>query len=129
MSTPRFTLRVNLGVDISPISAYDIREVGMRFAFRSKRLELLYREERGKSLYPTGVVQAFFEAMAAIEAAADERDLYALKSLRFERLRGEPGKRGHRSLRLNDQYRLILSLDKDEEGALVWLISVKKHYR
>ena len=46
--------------------------------------------------------------MQQIRAAADERDLRALKSLRFEKLKGN---RAHQhSLRLNDQWRLVLEL-------------------
>jgi proteic killer suppression protein len=44
--------------------------------------------------------------MQYIRAASDERDFYALKSLHYEKLHG---KRSHqRSMRLNDQFRLIL---------------------
>ena len=35
--------------------------------------------------YPSDVVTNFFEVMAVIAAAVDERDFYALKSLQFAR--------------------------------------------
>jgi proteic killer suppression protein len=47
--------------------------------------------------------------MQFIRAAADERDFYALRSLRVEKLKGD---RDHqRSLRLNDQWRLVFEFD------------------
>lgn len=55
-----------------------------------------------------GVVRGFRKVMQAIRAAADERDLYALKGLRFERLKGN--RLGQCSLRLNDQWRLIVEI-------------------
>jgi proteic killer suppression protein len=48
----------------------------------------LYYEEKGAHKYPAEVVDAFFEKMSIIEAAIDLRDLYALKSLHFEKLKG-----------------------------------------
>lgn len=101
----------------------------MRFIFRSKRLAELYDRGAGSGRFPPGVVEAFFEVMAVIDAARDERDLYALKSLHFEQLKGKPGRQGHRSMRLNDQYRLIVVLEHDAEGTCVLVIGLKKHYR
>lgn len=101
----------------------------MRCVFRSKRLADLYYKDSGSERFPPGVVEAFFEVMAVIDAAHDERDLYALKSLHFEQLQGKLGRQGQRSMRLNDQYRLIVILEHDAEGTCVLVIGLKKHYR
>lgn len=54
------------------------------------------------------IVRGFRKVMQAIRAAQDERDLYALKGLRFEKLEGS---RSHqRSFRINKQWRLIVEL-------------------
>lgn len=54
------------------------------------------------------VVRGFRKVMQALRAAPDERDLYALRGLRMEKLRG---RRQHQhSLRLNEQWRLIVEL-------------------
>lgn len=53
------------------------------------------------------LVKAFRKVMQWIRAAADERDFYALKSLHFEKLRGS---KSDRSMRLNDQWRLIVQI-------------------
>ncbi len=59
--------------------------------------------------YSEAIVKAFRRRMQQIRAAPDERTLYALKSLHFEKLKG---RRSHqRSIRLNDQWRLILEFE------------------
>lgn len=100
----------------------------MRFRFKHKTLRDLYESGRGSRKYPPGVIDAFFEVMAMIEAAIDERDLRALKSLHFERLGGRPVANPRHSLRLNDQYRLIIAMEQDEQGRLCCIIELNKHY-
>jgi len=53
----------------------------VRFRFKTRRLELLYTQRKGAHKYPAGVVAAFFEVMAIIESASDQRELRAFKSL------------------------------------------------
>ena len=101
----------------------------MRFRFRSSKIESLYKTEDGARRYPHEVVDAFFETMSFIKAAIDERDLYALKGFHFEKLEGQRGKTGDRSLRLNKQWRLTLRMERDTEGKFVFIIDIEKHYR
>ncbi len=100
----------------------------MRFIFAHKKLQQLYTDGRGATKYPPEVVDAFFDKMAVIRAARDENDLRALKSLHFEKLQGERGIRGERSIRLNKQYRLVLRLETDELGKLVCIISIEDYH-
>lgn len=98
----------------------------MRFFFANNKLERLYIEERGARRYPREVVEAFFEVMNVIDSARDERDLYALKGLRYEKLKGN---RSHqRSIRLNDQFRLILERETDEQGRYFWIIQIEDYH-
>ena len=98
----------------------------MRFYFAHKKLERLYTQEKGAHKYPEGVVDGFFDVISSIDAAKDERDLYVLKGLRYEKL---GGKRTHqRSLRLNDQFRLIVEREEDEEGKFFWIIDVEDYH-
>jgi proteic killer suppression protein len=66
--------------------------------------------------------------MAIIDAAVDERDLYAQKGLRFEKLKGKRGKVGEHSLRLNNQWRLILTVNEDEKGTYLTINSTDWSY-
>ena len=60
-----------------------------------------------------------------IEAATDERDLRALKSLHFEKRKGS----GNRySIRLNQAWRLLLTFEKDKDGKVVVIIEINSHY-
>jgi proteic killer suppression protein len=66
--------------------------------------------------------------MSIIAAALDERDLYAFKGLQFEKLEGERGRKGERSLRLNGQWRLIISIEHDENGKLILIINIEDYH-
>ncbi len=99
----------------------------LRFYFKRKKLEALYTEEKDAHKYP-GVVDDFFEVMTIIDAAVDERDLYAQKGLRFEKLKGKRGKQGQRSLRLNNQWRLIVTVDEDEQGNYLTIIDIEDYH-
>ncbi|MEK6777900.1 MAG: type II toxin-antitoxin system RelE/ParE family toxin [bacterium] len=97
----------------------------MRYRFADKRLEELYLHGAGSERYPQGIAEMFVRRVRTIEAAADERDLRALKSLHFEKLKG--GKDRY-SIRLNNAWRLILTIEKDKDGKIVVIIKINKHY-
>jgi proteic killer suppression protein len=99
----------------------------VRYRFSKRNLEALCYEEEGAAKYPTAVVDAFFEVIGVVEAARDERDLYALKSLHFERLKGK--RKRERSVRLTKQYRLTFALESDSEGKYLEIIEIEKHYQ
>jgi toxin HigB-1 len=64
--------------------------------------------------------------MQIIRSAADERDLYAMRGLRFEKLRG--ARQGQYSLRCNDQYRLIVELHGTGERKKVRVIEIVDYH-
>lgn len=100
----------------------------MRFQFKKKWIERLYYDDKRPSNLPPGVIEAFFDVMAVIESAADERDLRAVKSLHFEKLKGARGRAGHRSLRLADQFRLIVTLERDDHGRIVHVLDIVDYH-
>ena len=64
--------------------------------------------------------------MQAIRAAEDERAFYAMKSLHFEKLKGN---RSHQhSMRLNDQWRLILEFERTSDGKVVLVIGIEDYH-
>lgn len=64
--------------------------------------------------------------MQAIRAAEDERTFYAMKSLHFEKLKGN---RSHQhSMRLNDQWRLILEFECTNDGKVVLVIGIEDYH-
>ncbi|EQD33807.1 Plasmid maintenance system killer [mine drainage metagenome] len=64
--------------------------------------------------------------MQLIRASIDERAFYAMKSLHYEKLKGNLD--GHSSMRLNDQWRLLLRLRQDEDGKTVVVISIADYH-
>ena len=98
----------------------------MRFRFQTRKLRRLYEEEYGARKYPEQVVDAFFDVLAVIDSALDERDLYALKSLHYEKLKG--ARRGQRSLRLNEQFRLIVEWGEDEAGKHLVIVAIEDYH-
>ncbi|MHB0874901.1 MAG: type II toxin-antitoxin system RelE/ParE family toxin [Anaerolineae bacterium] len=100
----------------------------MRFQFADAKLQSLYTDDTGADRYPEAVVNRFFKVVGSIEAARDERDFYALKSLHFELLKGERGRRGERSMRLNAQYRLIVTLEDRPEGRTLVIHAIEDYH-
>ena len=75
---------------------------------------------------PDGVVKAYRKRLQQIRAAADERDLRALKSLRFEKLRGK--RAGRYSVRLNDRYRLVFLLEAGRACQRVHVLGIEDYH-
>jgi toxin HigB-1 len=72
------------------------------------------------------VVRAFRKRMQAIRAAEDERAFYAMKSLHFEKLKGNRSQQ--HSMRLNDQWRLILEFERTSDGKVVLVIGIEDYH-
>lgn len=73
----------------------------MEVDFADDDLDRLETDSKASAQHGQNVDRAFRKIMQAIRAAADLRDLQAIRGLRFERLQG---KRGHQcSLRRNKQ--------------------------
>lgn len=98
----------------------------MRFRFVDKKLEALYTDEKGAEQYERGVVKGFFRVMAIIANAPDPRDFYRFKALRFEKLSGD--RAGQHSFRLNDQWRLVVRLERDDQGQEVVIVEIVDYH-
>ena len=97
----------------------------MEVQFREERLAKL-ETEAGDGGYPPGVVKVFRRRIALIRAADDERVFYGLKSLHYEKLQG---KRKHqRSMRINDQWRLILEFHEEGADRMVRVVGIEDYH-
>ena len=74
-----------------------------------RKLERVERDASYHASLGPEVAKAFRKRMQFIRAAADERDFHTMKSLHYEKLRGN--REGQRSMRLNDQWRLVLRVE------------------
>lgn len=73
-----------------------------------------------------GMLKAYRKRLQVIRAASDERDFLAFRSWRFEKLKG---KRQHQhSIRLNDQWRLIIELKGENKDKIVRIVGIKDYH-
>lgn len=98
----------------------------MRFTFGKRKLRQLYEEERGADNYPPEIVEAFFEVVASITGASDERDLRALQGLHYHKLKGK--RSGQHALNLNDQWRLVIERKKDRDGRYLSIVDIVDYH-
>jgi len=98
----------------------------MEVEFADEDLDRLETDARFTGGFAQAVVRGFRKAMQAIRAAVDERDLYAAKGLRFEKLKG---KRDHQhSMRVNVQWRLIVELVDGKRGKATRVIAIEDYH-
>jgi proteic killer suppression protein len=99
----------------------------MDVSFADAGLDRLETDPQHDAGFNQAIVRAFRQRMQAIRAADDERTFYALKSWRFEKLKG---KRSHqRSIRLNDQWRLLIEIRKGKPKNTVVIVSIEDYHR
>ncbi len=103
----------------------------MRFRFADQGLQDLYQDEDAAQWrkYPPAVMNGFFKTLQAVEEALNERDLRALRGLHLEQLQGTRGRRGEHSMRLNVQYRLIVTLEDQPEGRTIVIHAIEDYHR
>jgi proteic killer suppression protein len=98
----------------------------MDIEYDDESLERLASDLHYDAAFGHDVVKAFRKRIQVIRAAPDERDFRALKSLHFEKLQGQ--REGQYSMRLNDQWRLILRFVTRERGKTVVVIAIDDYH-
>jgi proteic killer suppression protein len=98
----------------------------MDVLFADRTLQKLETGGDAAAQWSPGIVRAFRKTVHVARQAVDERDLRNLKSLHFEKLKG---KRSHQhSMRLNDQYRLIVELSREGARKQVTVIGIEDYH-
>ena len=101
-----------------------IRRVNVEFG--DDDLDRLETDPTYEAGLPPGIVRSFRMRVQFIRNAPDERDFYKLKSMRFEKLQGN---RSHQySMRLNDQWRLVVEFVGKGPNKVVRIISVEDYH-
>lgn len=98
----------------------------MEIEFKHPSYDQLEIDAAFDAEFPLGVVKAYRKRIAFIRGALDERDFYAMKSLHFEKLKGD--RAGQYSMRLNDQWRLILEFLPGQSGKVVVIVSIADYH-
>lgn len=100
----------------------------VRVVFRDKRLRRLAEDASYcPRQWGPDIRKAYRKKIQLLQQANDERDLYALRSLHLEKLQGD--RVGTSSIRVNDQFRLILTFETDEDGRMVVVIEMVDYHR
>lgn len=100
----------------------------MEYRFASESLAKMASDPKFDAKLPPGVANAFRKVLTWIKAAHTEQDLRAMKSLRFEKMR-EKAREGQFSMRLNDQYRLIITIEQQgRRGHVIVLRSIEDYH-
>jgi proteic killer suppression protein len=73
------------------------------------------------------IVRAFRKTMNLIRNAESSYDLYAFKSLRIEKLKGD--RQHQHSMRLNDQYRLVVEFGKENNQEQIAIIEIEDYHK
>jgi len=98
----------------------------MQVYFDNEDLDRLETDRFYAMGLPDAVVKKFRLRMQMIRNAVDERDLRGIGSVRFEKLQGK--RQNQYSMRLNDQFRLILAIEGSQEVKRIRIISVEDYH-
>lgn len=98
----------------------------MDVTFKEHALDRLEVDASYSAGYSAGIVKAYRRAMQHIRAASDERTFYTRRSFRFEKLLGD--REGQYSMRLNDQFRLIVELQGSAPNKIIHIIEIVDYH-
>lgn len=98
----------------------------MEIEFENHGIEKLARDVKFDGGFERSVVKAFRKRIQLIRNAPDERDFYALRSLKFKKMKGD--RAGDYSMRLNRQWRLTLRFRKTEGDKIVVVINIEDYH-
>ena len=98
----------------------------MDVEFADDDLERLYYDPTFERGLAGSLVRAYRKVVGHIVAAPEERAIRAMKSFHFEKLKGQ---RSHQhSLRLNNQYRLIVELIGKGATRTVRVVAIEDYH-
>lgn len=98
----------------------------MEVEFDDDDLDRLETDPQFTAGFAQEVVRGYRKRMQQIRAARDERDFMQLKSLHFEKLKGD--RQGQHSVRLNLQWRLILEIRGDHPCKVVGIVEIVDYH-
>jgi len=98
----------------------------MRIVFASEKLALIETGDAGETQLPVGVIKSARRKLTVLRAAPDDRSLRNWKSLHYEKLKGN--REGQRSIRLNNQYRMVFELDEGAEPLTATILMIEDYH-
>jgi proteic killer suppression protein len=102
----------------------------MRIHFTTEELKGFYETPlysmRGKQKFSTEVLKQFKKRVDLLIEITKLEELRKFRGLNFEFLKGN--RKGQCSLRLNDQYRLIITIIDEKTVQVILINEISKHY-
>lgn len=78
----------------------------MDIEFADKKLELIETDEAHKTRLPFAIIDSMRNKLGFLRSVPDERSIRSWRSLHYEKMEGE-----EKSIRLNDKFRLIFTIE------------------
>ena len=94
----------------------------MRIEFADEALQRICTDEAHKLGLPIAVIKSARRALIRLEQAPDERTLRNWKAFNYKKLKGK--RVGQRSIRVNDQYRIVFELLSDERPPAARILEI-----
>lgn len=98
----------------------------MKVVFADDELALIETDRAGATRLGVAVIKSARRKLTILRAAVDDRSLRNWKSLHYEKLRGDH--EGRRSIRLNNQFRMVFELDQNTEPQTVTILSIEDYH-
>ncbi len=98
----------------------------MKIVFADAELDLIETDQAGSTRLGVAVIKSARRKLTVLRAAVDDRSLRNWKSLHYEKLRGD--REGRRSIRLNDQYRMVFELDEETEPQTITILEIEDYH-
>jgi proteic killer suppression protein len=94
----------------------------MDIEFADKKLELIESDRAADTKLPIAVINSLRNKLQFLRSAPDERSIRNWRSLHYEKMAGK-----ERSIRINDQYRLIFTVDTARQPNKITVLRVWDH--
>jgi len=94
--------------------------------YKDQRLGLIETDRAAETRLPISVINSYRKKVVALKAAPDERTLRNWKSLHYEQLSGD--RKGLKSIRLNDQWRLVFELDNNSTPPTMLVHAIEDYH-
>lgn len=94
----------------------------MDIVYADKNLALINTPQAPSLKMSVQLIKAARKKLHFIKNAADERDLRNWKGLHYEKLQGD--RKGQRSIKINDQWRLVFTIENDTVPARITVLEI-----
>lgn len=94
----------------------------MKVEFADDELAQICTDQAFRLGLPVAVIRTARTRLIQLEAARDERDLRNLKGLHYKKGKGD--RADERSVRINDQYRIVFTLSDDERPPIIRITKI-----